>query len=107
MSIHLLAEIIDNSNADQGQNTCVDQRGSDAAYQKIVRNQEIRFPKNIDDAGDDLIHRLNHYSCHNKIDGDQGQQGKPGISGKGLMFSNRPQYVHSCLLPISLPTIIS
>jgi len=107
MSIHLLAEIIDNSNADQRQNPRVDQRGSDAAHQKVVRNQKVRLPENVDDAGNDLAHRLNHQSGHDKIDGNQSQQGKPGISGKGLMCSNRLQNVHICLLPISLPTIIS
>ena len=76
MPIKLHPQSIGNGKAGQRQNARVDERRSHASHDKIIRDQEIRFPDQCDHTRQDLIHRLQKKRGHDKIHRYQGQHQK-------------------------------
>ena len=71
MAIHIHAHKVDDPDAHQGQHACVNQSSPNAANNKIIRYQEIRFPDDIHNSWDNFLQRLDHQTYDNKISRNQ------------------------------------
>ena len=99
MPVHIHTEIVDDSNAHKGQKSRIDQRRPDAAYYKIIGDQEIRLHDNTDNARNDLPDRLDDQSHQYEIDRDHTQQAEFLLSCQGSQFVKMLHMFHALRLP--------